>query len=74
MFEQFKNILIDDMGVDPELITMEAELKNDLGINSLDLADLVFQCEDKFGVTIEDDELSKFITVKDVVDFLSTLE
>lgn len=73
MYEQFKAILVDELNVDPEIITLEAELTGDLGINSLELADLVLSCEDKLGVTIEDDQLSKFITVGDVVNYLNTL-
>ena len=74
MFEQFKAILVDELGVDPEIITMDAELTTDLGINSLELADLILLCEDKLGVTIEDDQLSKFISVGDVVNYLQSIE
>ena len=74
MYEQFKAILVDELNVDPDTITPEAELTGDLGINSLELADLVLMCEDKLGVTIEDDQLSRFITVGDVVDYLNTLK
>ena len=49
MFEQFKSILVDDMSIDPNLVTMDAELTADLGINSLELADLILLCEDKLG-------------------------
>ena len=74
MFEQFKAILVNELGVDSEIITMEAELTTDLGINSLELADLILLCEDKLGVTIEDDQLSKFISVGDVVNYLQSIE
>ncbi len=74
MFEQFKSILVDELGVDEESITLEAELSTDLGINSLELADLILLCEDKLGVTIDDDQLSKFITVGDVVSYLQSIE
>ena len=74
MYEQFKAILTDELGVDEDLITMDAELTSDLGINSLELADLILFCEDRMGITIDDDQLSKFITVGDVVNYLSTLE
>ena len=50
MFEQFKSILVDDMSIDPNLVTMDAELTADLGINSLELADLILLCEDKLDV------------------------
>ena len=49
---------------------MEAELAGDLGINSLELADLVYLCEEKFGVEINDEELHNFNTVGDVVRYL----
>ncbi len=74
MFEQFKSILVDDMSIDPNLVTMDAELTADLGINSLELADLILLCEDKLGVEIDDKQLSKFISVGDVVNYLLSLE
>ena len=74
MFEQFKSILVDDMSIDPNLVTMDAELTADLGINSLELADLILLCEDKLGVEIDDKQLSKFISVRDVVNYLQSLE
>ena len=74
MFEQFKSILVDDMSIDPNLVTMDAELTADLGINSLELADLILLCEDKLGVEIYDKQLSKFISVGDVVNYLPSLE
>lgn len=73
MYEQFKNILIEELDIDETLITPEASLTADLGINSLELADLILLCEDKLGITIDDDQLSKFITVGDVVSYLQSL-
>ncbi len=70
MFESFKNFLIEDLGIDADSITMDAELTGDLGINSLELADLVYSCEEKFDITIDDEELHKFRTVGDVVKYL----
>lgn len=70
MFENFKNFLIEDLGVDADSITMDAELAGDLGINSLELADLVYSCEEKFDITIDDEDLHKFRTVGDVVKYL----
>ena len=43
---------------------------NDLGINSLELADLIMICEEKYGVTVDDDDIHRFITVGDIVDYL----
>ncbi len=71
MFEKVKNLLVEELRVDPEVVTLEAELANDLGINSLELADLILLCEEKFNVTIDDDDLHTFITVNDVVNYLN---
>ena len=70
MFEQIKNLLVEELRVNPADITPEAELANDLGINSLELADLILLCEEKFGITIDDDDLHTFITIGDVVKYL----
>ena len=73
MYEEFKQLLISKLEIDPEQIKPEAQLANDLGINSLELADLVLYCEDKYGIEIEDDALQRFITVNDVVEYLTGL-
>ncbi len=70
MFERIKKILVDDLHVEGAEITMEAELINDLGINSLELADLICACEEEFDLEIDDDDLRNFITVGDVVKYL----
>ncbi|MBO5050699.1 MAG: acyl carrier protein [Clostridia bacterium] len=71
MFEKLKALLIEELHVDEENIKPESELANDLGINSLELADLILLCEEKFDVTIDDDDLHTFITIQDVVNYLN---
>ncbi|MBE6654193.1 MAG: acyl carrier protein [Ruminococcaceae bacterium] len=71
MLEEIKKILVEEFSIDEEKITPQAEFVNDLGINSLELADLVFICEDKFNVTFEEDDLHTFLTVGDVVNYLA---
>lgn len=73
MFEKLKQILIDELQVEENLITLDAELANDLGINSIELADLVMICEDKFDIEISDENISQFVTIRDVVNYLETL-
>lgn len=73
MYEKFVNLLVDELQINRDDITMESELSGDLGINSIELADLVMICEDKFGIVIEDDDIRKFSTVGDVVSYLETL-
>ena len=70
MFEKVKNMLVNDLQINPDDIRPEAELINDLGINSLELADLILLCEEKFGLEVKDDDIHKFITVGDVVSYL----
>jgi len=70
MFEELKKFLVFEMNIDEANISMEAELIGDLGINSLELADLVYLCEEKFNVEIADEDLHNFITVGDVVNYL----
>jgi acyl carrier protein len=74
MFEEIKKILVEEFSIDEDKITPDAEFVNDLGINSLELADLVFICEDKFNVTFEEDDLHTFLTVGDVANYLADKE
>ena len=73
MFEKFADLLVDELQIDRDDITMDAELSNDLGINSIELADLVMLCEEKFDIEINDEDIRKFTTVGDVVAYLETL-
>lgn len=70
MFETLKNLLVEELQLNADDIKPESELANDLGINSIELADLIMLCEDKFGVTIEDEDLHKLVTIADVVSYL----
>ncbi len=71
MFDKVKSLLVDELSLDASEITPDSELVNDLGINSLELADLVLLCEEKFDIEIGDDVIHKFITVGDVANYLS---
>ena len=73
MYEKFVELLVEELQIDRDEITMEAELANDLGINSIELADLVMLCEDRFGIEINDDDIRGFTTVGDVVKYLESL-
>ena len=70
MFEEIKTLLVDELSIPAEEIKPESELVGDLGINSLELADLILLCEEKFGIEIKDDDIHKFISVSDVVSYL----
>ncbi len=70
MFEKIKEILVEELQIDADEITPEAELSADLGINSIELANLVLLCEEQFDLMIDDEDLAKFITVGDVAEYL----
>lgn len=74
MFENLKKFMVEEFNVNPDAVTLEAELVGDLGINSLELADLVYLCEEKFNVCIDDEDLHNLNTVGDVVRYLEAAQ
>ena len=70
MFEKVKKLLVEELNVDESKITPEAELATDLNVKSLEVADLILLCEEKFGLVIDDEDLHTFITVGDIVNYL----
>lgn len=70
MFEKIKQLLVDELSVNPDDVTLDAELVSDLGINSIELAEIVMECETQFNITIDDEDLHTFVTVGDVVNYL----
>ena len=73
MFEKLKEILVEDMQIKENLITMEAELVNDLDMNSIELSELVLACEEKFDIVIDEERAKNFVTIKDVVEYMEEL-
>ncbi len=73
MFDRVKTVLVTNLQIDEKDIKPEAELVNDLGINSLELADLVLVCEEEFDIEIDDSSIRNFVTVGDVVTYLEGL-
>lgn len=70
MFEEMKEIIIEQLNVEEEEIKLESNFKEDLGADSLDLFELVMALEDKYSVEIPADDLAKIITVQNVIDYL----
>ena len=74
MFEKVKELLIEELQIDEADITLDAKLTTDLGVNSIELADLIMLCEDKFDIEIKDEDIHNFITIGDVVNYLEDLK
>ena len=70
MFEEVNKILAKQLRRDPGTITLDSEIKKDLGADSLDILQLLMRMEDDYGIVIPDQELAGFKTVGDVVAFL----
>ncbi len=68
--EKVIKLVMDQLDVTREECVMEASFIDDLGADSLDLVELIMEMEEIFGLEIEDEELEKIRTIKDVVDFL----
>ena len=73
MYEEVKTILARQLRIAPERVTMDAQIKKDLGADSVDILQLLMRLEDDYGIVIPDQELAKFETVGDVVNFLDSL-
>ncbi len=68
--EEVTEIIVEQLGVDREQITMETSFINDLGADSLDTVELVMEFEQKFDMEIPDDEAEKIQTVGQVVTYV----
>ena len=72
--DKVKKVIVSTVSCDEESVTLEANLKEDLGIDSLDAVEINLALEDEFGITIEDEEMAKFVTVKDIVDYIESVQ
>ena len=70
VFEKFKEILADQLDVEEEKVTMEASITEDLGADSLDVADIVMSIEEEFDVEVPDDQLQNIKLVGDIVKYI----
>ena len=70
MFEEIKQILVDEIQLKENDVTLEAELVNDLGLNSIEIADLILLCEDKYDIEIDEEEIRGCVTLGDFIAYL----
>ncbi|MCY0880480.1 MAG: acyl carrier protein [Firmicutes bacterium] len=70
VFEKVKKIIVEQLGVDEDEVTLEASFIDDLGADSLDIVELIMALEEEFGLEIPDDEAEKISTVNDAVEYI----
>lgn len=70
VFEKVKSIIIEQLDVEEDKVTMDAVIQDDLGADSLDIVDLVMSFEEEFDIEIPDDQVENIKTVGDIVKYI----
>ena len=70
VYEKVKEIIVELLEVDPEIVTPEASFKETLEADSLDLVELLMAFEDEFGAPIPDEDVKQILTVGNAVDYI----
>ena len=70
--ERVRKIVVEQLGVKEEEVTLEASFVDDLGADSLDTVELVMALEEEFEIEIPDEDAEKMTTVRDAVNYLRT--
>ena len=70
--ERVKNLVISQLGVDAEKVTIDSSFIDDLGADSLDTVELVMALEEEFGLEIPDEEAEKIVSVGDAVKYIES--
>ena len=70
ILETVQSILVDQLGVDPDQVTMDSNFIDDLNADSLDIVELVMAMEQEFGISIPDEEAERIKSVGDAVNFI----
>ena len=74
IFEKVQAALAQQFEMDPASITMETNLIDDIGADSLDVVELIMSLEDEFGIAISDEDAAQLYTVRRIVEYLEKLQ
>ena len=72
VFDKVKELIVDQLGVEEEEVTSEANIQDDLGADSLDIVDLIQTIEDEYDLSIPDDAVEGIKTVGDIVSYIES--
>lgn len=70
MFEKIKEIIVRELGADESQVTMETSFKDDLGVDSLDLFQMVMAVEEEYDIEIPSEDIENMSTVGEFVEYL----
>ncbi|WP_187886883.1 acyl carrier protein [Helicobacter pylori] len=70
LFETIRVVIAEQLGIDVSQVTPEAKFVKDLGVDSLDILELIMALEERFGIEISDEQAEKFINVGDVMRYI----
>jgi len=70
IFDKLKSLIVEQLSVDEEKVTMEASITEDLGADSLDVVDLISAIEDDFDLEIPEEAVNNIKTVADIVNYI----
>ena len=70
IFDKIKELIVDQLGVDEDAVTAEANIQDDLGADSLDIVDLIQTIEDEYDLSIPDEAVEEIKTVNDIVNYI----
>lgn len=72
IFEKVKEIIINQLNVDEELVKEEATFIDDLSADSLDIVELIMSLEEAFDISVPDTEVEKLVTVGDLIRYIKS--
>ncbi len=70
IFEKVRDLLAEQLNISADKITMESDIINDLGADSLDVVELLMALEDTYNITVPDEMANKLQTIKAIVEFI----
>ena len=73
LFEKVRDILAEQLEIDPETITLDTNIIDDLDADSLDFVEMITSIEDEFNIVVTDEKVGDFKTIRQVVEYLETL-
>lgn len=71
LFDKIKKIIVEQLGIDEDKVTMDASFIDDLGADSLDMVELIMAIEEEFEIEVPEEEAENIVTVSDAINYIS---